>query len=145
MSGDRHERDPVSSQAQRIVTANNSRLGKDDIMKKIDFWYSVPDEDEAGYDTAIARHGTIRAINLSCEPYEICINANGFGFHTIFGTQVNGHFLCIPDWGVGCELASYTDRFRNIESILRSGRIGRNEAYAIGNALDLLSFMVGKV
>lgn len=112
----------------------------------LDFWYRTAEKNTLPFDeaekTANMKHGTIRVINLDHEPYEVCINANGYGFHAIFGSQENGHFLCIPDWNVGCELSSYKDRFWNIESIVRSGNLGSEEACAIGNALDLLDFLI---
>ena len=115
-------------------------------MSLIRFWYPVPcfDNQFEGAEKSIRKDGTIRVINLKKEPYEVQINANGYGFHAIFGSQANGHFLCIPDWGMGCELGSYDDRFWNIESIIHTGRIGCDEAYAIGNALDLLRIMISR-
>lgn len=113
-------------------------------MNDIRFWYSVPaDEDDTFLENSFTRkEGKIRVINLEKEPYEISVDTNGYGFHVIFGSQINGNFLCIPNWSIGCELGSYQDRFWNIESIIKSGRIGSDEAHAIGNALDLISFMI---
>ena len=113
-------------------------------MSPIRFWYQVPSSSDPSGKNVVQKEGSIRIINIKHEPYEIQVNANGYGFHAIFGTQTNGHFLCIPDWNMGCELGPYDDRFWNIESIKRSGQIRHDEACAIGNALDLLNFMLGK-
>ena len=45
---------------------------------------------------------------------------------------------------MGCELGPYEDKFWNINAILQSGQIGIDEAYAIGNALDLLKILIKK-
>lgn len=112
-------------------------------MSPIRFWYPVPCEDdqESG---ALHKEGRIRVVNLHHEPYEVHLNTNGYSFHLIFGSQENGHFLCIPDWNVGCELGPYDDRFWNTSSILHTGQIGHDEAYAIGNALDLMKILLNK-
>ena len=49
--------------------------------------------------------------------YEADIQGNGYSFHVIVGPQVNGRFLCIPNWHVGCELAALSDVFWNSEQI----------------------------
>lgn len=115
-------------------------------MNRIQFWYPTPCSDKPFVDKTevIHKEGSIRVINLEREPYEVQINANGHGFHAIFGSQINGHFLCIPDWNMGCELGPYEDKFWNINAILQSGQIEIDEAYAIGNALDLLKILIKK-
>ena len=115
-------------------------------MNDIMFWYPAPEDDEPFHDSSDIRRkqGSIKIINIRHEPYEITIDTDGYSFHAIFGSQINGHFLCIPNWNIGCELASYNDRYWNIKSIFRSGRVRYEDAYAIGNALQLLEFMLGK-
>ena len=113
-------------------------------MSLIRFWYTVPSSDAPFETDYFQKEGYIKVIDLKQEPYEVEICANGYSFHAIFGSQVNGHFLCIPNWNLGCELGAYNDRFWNIESIIKSGQVGRDEAYAIGNALDLLRIMLNK-
>ena len=112
-------------------------------MSPINFWYPVPNEDDQEAGT-LHKEGRIQVINLHREPYEVYLNTNGYSFHMIFGSQENGHFLCIPNWNVGCELGSYDDRFWNISSIIHTGQIGNDEAYAIGNALDLIKILIKK-
>ncbi len=39
-------------------------------------------------------------------------------YHVIVGTCYGGHYLCIPNWNVGCSLSmSLTDTFWNYEQI----------------------------
>ena len=111
---------------------------------KLQFWYPVIySADEPFGKPKIERmYGSIYAINLSNEPYEIYISADGYSYHAIFGSQTNGHFLCVPDWNLGCELASYSDKGWNAESILKTGRVSVEAAYAISNAIDLLAFLL---
>ena len=113
-------------------------------MNDIRFWYPVPSDKDNPFseNSIIRKEGSIRVINLEQEPYEISVDANGYGFHLIFGSQINGKFLCIPNWNMGCELGPYQDRIWNVDSIIKTGQLGHDEAYAIGNALDLISFMI---
>ena len=68
-------------------------------MNRIQFWYPTPCSDKPFVDKTevIHKEGSIRVINLEREPYEVQINANGHGFHAIFGSQINGHNLWKSD------------------------------------------------
>lgn len=110
-------------------------------MNDIQFWYPVVYGDTNG-ETVVRKQGAIRVINLEQEPYEVDLSADGYSYHLIFGSQINGHFLCVPNWNTGCELGPYEDRFWNIESISGTGRISITGTYAIGNALDLLAKII---
>ena len=80
--------------------------------------------------------GTIEPIKLSTEPYEMNINALGWSYHVIFGSQINGHFLCIPNWDIGCELAAYDDITWNMNSLLKeNSKINYQGASAVLYAL----------
>lgn len=57
---------------------------------------------------------------------EITVNHNGNSYHIIYGEQINGGFCCIPNWGIGCELAEFWDVFWNTESLSRA--LKNNEA-----------------
>lgn len=77
--------------------------------------------------------------NLSQEPYEATVTARGSSYHILFGHQCSGMFLCIPNWNVGCELASLSDVFWNLESIMNSEeKLSYEEATAIAYALKVL-------
>lgn len=77
----------------------------------------------------VKRKGTIRPIRLHGEPYEAFVDAEGYSFHILFGSQCNGNFLCIPDWRTGCELSYFNDVFWNLESIN-----GKNDSFRYENA-----------
>lgn len=115
-------------------------------MNNIRFWYPAIKEDAPFLreEDIQRKQGSIRIINIDHEPYEININADGYGFHTIFGSQSSGHFLCIPNWNIGCGLGPYNDRYWNTNSIYGSGKIRYEDACAIGNALQLLERFLGK-
>lgn len=49
--------------------------------------------------------------------YDAMVSARGYSYHIIVGTHAYGGFLCIPNFGIGCELASFSDVFWNQESI----------------------------
>ena len=60
---------------------------------------------------------TISPMSKNRAFYEVEINGRGSSFHVICGPQSNGHFLCIPNWQVGCELGEYNDVFWNSEQL----------------------------
>lgn len=57
----------------------------------------------------------------ACVLFETNINANGFFHLVIYGKHANGYFCCIPDWGVGCEMAEPNDTWWNSESLCKTG------------------------
>ena len=61
--------------------------------------------------------GTIIPINLYESPYEATLEIDGLSYHIIFGHQINGWFLCIPNWKIGVEMAHPSDTFWNRESL----------------------------
>jgi len=114
-------------------------------MNELQFWYSVHDSTPFPGDFNVRRkHGTIQVVSTECEPYEIMVNVYGKCFHAIFGSQINGHFLCIPNYNIGCSLGPYEDLYWNIESIYDSHRVSYEDACAIGNALQLMKIFLGK-
>ena len=63
--------------------------------------------------------GRIRPLQFDHEPYEMSLEACGYYFHLIFGRQINGHFLCIPNWQFGCELANLDNISWNTDALTR--------------------------
>ena len=61
----------------------------------------------------------------------------------IAGPQLNGYFLCIPNWEIGCELSRLSDIFWNSEQLsrhlnetdTRTVAVGLSCLPEIGNAL----------
>ncbi len=113
-------------------------------MEKILFKYPYfifNDEDpEESY--IIQREASIRPLNLLREPYDVILNDGDNCFHMIFGTQINGHFLCVPNYFIGCELASYDDIQWNEMSLSEAadhyGQLNYNDISAICYALKSL-------
>lgn len=99
------------------------------------FYSDDPEDSEA-----ILYDGNIQPYNLSHEPYEATVTARGSSYHILFGHQCNGMFLCIPNWKVGCELASLSDVFWNLHSIMNNEEtLSYEEATAIAYALRVLA------
>lgn len=48
--------------------------------------------------------------------FEMTVSSRS-SINVIFGQTQNGGFCCVPDWGAGCELASYTDFTWNLEHL----------------------------
>lgn len=61
----------------------------------------------------------IHLIKKTSAYYEAIIQSRGTRFHLIAGSYQNGHFLCVPSHGFGCELSQYSDTFWNAERICR--------------------------
>lgn len=78
--------------------------------------------------------GTITPINLAQAPYEAVLEISGYSYHLIFGRQINGWFICVPNWNIGAELAHPSDAFWNKSSLSNAGA-GKRNAYYIAAAL----------
>ena len=64
--------------------------------------------------------GTIKIINVTGNHVEASMTGRGSYFHVITGPQINGNYICIPNYNIGSELASYEDLFWNKEQLTRS-------------------------
>ena len=53
--------------------------------------------------------------------FEASTSLLGSHFLIIFGKHSNGYFCCIPNWGVGCEMAEPDDVFYNTERLQEHG------------------------
>lgn len=69
----------------------------------------------------------------SSEPYEMYLDTGGSRYHIIAGSHGHGNYICIPNWSVGSELASFYDTFWNTEQLMRL----LQEKVAIGVAQGL--------
>jgi len=73
---------------------------------------------------------------------EMDVSGRGSSFHIIFGRYINGNYLCIPGWNVGCELSGLTDTFWNTERIEK--QIGKVDAITVATALKEAYFLIEK-
>lgn len=39
--------------------------------------------------------------------FEHHVSYEGYGYTIIFGHHINGGFICIPNWGWGCEVSNF--------------------------------------
>lgn len=83
--------------------------------------------------------GEIIPIQLSEEPYEVEIKARGSWFHVLIGHYRNGRFICIPNWNVGTEMASYEDVFWNRERLEKYTKLGKVDASSVACGLAVLA------
>lgn len=51
---------------------------------------------------------------------EMEVSARDSYFHIICGRHKYGLYLCVPNWGIGTEVASLGDRFWNLERLLQT-------------------------
>ena len=102
--------------------------------------FSFPLRENPENRQVVESTGTLMPIQLGKEPFETTLHARGYSFHLIFGNQINGWFLCVPNWGIGCELAQLDDRCWNLNSILNAtDRLKYADAAAITWALSELN------
>lgn len=55
-------------------------------------------------------------------------------YTVIYGEHINGYFCCIPDHGIGCEMAEPTDLFYNTRSLVSCG-LDENTAKGISESI----------
>ena len=72
------------------------------------------------------------------DPMEMDIHANGWTFHTIVGSHRDGHFICIPNWSIGGELAYLQDERWNRERLMNQSFMDKENATAVARALSTL-------
>ena len=70
------------------------------------------------------------------------VTARGSSFHLIVGHHKYGKYICIPNWNIGTELASLSDRFWNYERLTRYTEMEGVDAYSIVSALAELSKII---
>ena len=80
----------------------------------------------------------IHPIQLHAQPYEAKLALNGNSYHLIFGRQINGWFLCIPNHQIGVELAHPSNQLWNQGSLEEAG-MAISEASTIAYALKEIS------
>ena len=83
--------------------------------------------------------GEIIPVQLSEEPYEVEINARGSCFHVLTGHHQQGRYICIPNWNVGTEMASYKDVFWNREHLVQYTKLGKVDASSVACGLAALA------
>ena len=111
---------------------------------RIPYQFPVVYLDEDDYeDTVVTQeNGHIYPIHLDKEPYEATVEAHGYSFHVIFGTQAYGNFLCIPNWNLGCELASLDNKDWNLDSLLNTDALDYESCTAIIWALCVMNDVI---
>lgn len=66
--------------------------------------------------------------------FNALFSINGEFYAVIYGEHINGYFCCIPDHGIGCEMAEPEDVFYNTRSLV-SGGLDRNTAKCISESI----------
>lgn len=89
-------------------------------------------------DESSTWEGIMTPIKLT-SPYEATITARGSSFHLVVGTHQYGNYICIPNWNIGTELASLSDRFWNHERLAGYTGLSETDACSIAYALVELS------
>ncbi len=83
--------------------------------------------------------GHIKILQVS-DYYEVEVTSRQNAFHMIFGSHSFGNYICIPNWGIGTELASLSDSFWNLERLRNTyPELSIVDAISIVDALVALS------
>lgn len=70
------------------------------------------------------------------DPIDYKVSARGSSFHIIIGQHSYGLYLCIPNWGIGMDIADPDDCFWNYERVCQMyPEVSRIDAISIANAL----------
>ena len=87
------------------------------------------------YDSGRTRSWTATwsIVDSGDEFTELKITGCGSSYHIILGHYSSGNFLCIPDSGLSCPLAHWTDVFWNMERISRI--LNRTDAVTIATGI----------
>lgn len=73
--------------------------------------------------------------------FEANIEANGCSYLVIYGKHVNGYFMCIPNFGFGCEMSDPADTFWNCESMINAGLDNSTARCIAGEIKSIMSAM----
>lgn len=111
---------------------------------RIDYQYPIVYLEDDDPEDALILHekGSIHLIRLDREPYECTVDARGSSFHLLFGSQINGNFLCVPNRHAGCELSGLGNQDWNLHSLLETECFDYEESTAIITALALINKMI---
>ena len=77
-------------------------------MSDMGFSYQCSDPDSNGQKSWT---GHIHPLNIARNEFEV--TARGSTFHLLIGKHTYRKYLCIPNWGIGTEMASLSDCFWN--------------------------------
>lgn len=97
--------------------------------------YSISETEHSTWE------GSIVPLKLT-DPYELEVSARGSLFHLVVGTHNFGKYICIPNWNIGTELASLSDRFWNYERLTAYTDLSEADACSVVYALIELSKMI---
>lgn len=72
-------------------------------------------------------------LSINRNHYEMDVTGRGSNFHIIFGKSQKRGYICIPEWDVGCQLASLEDSFWNKEQLEK--QLGTVDAITVATAI----------
>lgn len=75
-------------------------------------------------------------------PYEAVVNSRGNYYHFIYGKYINGFYISIPEWYIGCPMADYRDVHWNKNSLKEAG-MSSYDAETIARAVSNLKKALG--
>lgn len=74
------------------------------------------------------------------DPWELEVCARASTFHIICGSHRYGSYICIPNWGIGTELAGLENSFWNLERLTNTyPNLSVVDAVSIVAALSAIS------
>jgi hypothetical protein len=72
--------------------------------------------------------------------YEMEVTGRGSSLKVLFGKTDYYHWICIPNYDVGCDMAEWSNHFWNYEKL--SGLIGTIDAVTVTEALKAAQYLI---
>lgn len=72
--------------------------------------------------------------------YEMEVTGRGSSFKVLFGQTEYYHWICIPNYDVGCDMAEWSNLFWNREKL--TGLIGTVDAITVAEALKMAQYLL---
>lgn len=92
---------------------------------------------DAEYASDQIWRGNVQCIKKEGKTIAVEITGKGSQMVAVIGEYIYGNYICIPNWGVGCPLASLDDRFWNREQLERY--MSRPDAITVSEALNVIN------
>ncbi len=86
-------------------------------------------------------NGKIEYLSKKTEGFEGIINGRGSSMFFIVGESARGNYICLPEWGIGSELADLRDVFWNRER-LEIQKLSNVDAITLATGLSKIATLI---
>lgn len=86
-------------------------------------------------------NGKIEYLLKKTDGFEGIINGRGSSMFFIVGESERGNYICLPEWGIGSELAHLSDTFWNQER-LEIQKLSTPDAITLATGLGIIATLI---